>query len=183
MSDDLVRDRVGLIQLHLEYTETHRVHRRRSGSNRTTSTVGRGDASHVIDSILEKIHEGWTTLDQSRRAELRAKFHERKKYGKRWSQLANALGPGILLICSTKLANAVRGTTVTAKMLDSVIERFTLLNPDAMKVVGIVNPLAACLLENEGFQGIDASKILRQLQCVVSAAGFDEKVQYSTGTV
>lgn len=107
MGDDLVRDRVGLIRLHLEFMETHRVRRHRSSSKRTTSTVGRGDATHVIDRILENIHEGWTTLSQARRAELRAKFHERKKYGKRWSQLANALGPGLLLICSTKLASAV----------------------------------------------------------------------------
>ncbi|KAL4894555.1 hypothetical protein BDV59DRAFT_200893 [Aspergillus ambiguus] len=103
MSDDLVRDRVGLIRLHLEYLET----RHASGSSRTASTVGRGDASQVIDHILENIHEEWVTLDQKRRAGLRAKFHERKKYGKRWFQLANALGPGILLICSTRLANAV----------------------------------------------------------------------------
>ncbi|KAL4977329.1 hypothetical protein BDW66DRAFT_38719 [Aspergillus desertorum] len=168
MSDDLVRDRMGLIRLHLEYTEMHRLRRHASSSsgNRTTSTVGRGDASHVIDRILENIHEGWSTLDQTRRAELRAKFHERKKYGKRWSQLADGLGPGILLICSTKLANAVRGTTVTAKMLDAAIERFDLLNPDMVKIIGIVSPLAACLLENKGFRKFETARILRQIQSV-----------------
>jgi hypothetical protein len=107
MDDDAVRTRIALIQLHVEYTEIHQGRRHTSASNRIESTVGRGHASHAIDRILENIHEGWRTLDQRRRAELRAKFHDRKKYGKRWSQLANALGPGILLICSTKLASAV----------------------------------------------------------------------------
>jgi hypothetical protein len=107
MGDDLVRNRIALIQLHLEYTETHQGRRHTSARNRVESTVGRGGASHVIDHILENIHKGWNALDQQRRARLRADFLDRKKYGKRWSQLANALGPGILLICSKKLANAL----------------------------------------------------------------------------
>ena len=107
MGDDAVRNRIALIQLHLEYTEMHQGQRHSSANHRIGSTVGRGHASHAIDRILRNIHEGWKTLDARRRAELRAKFHDRKKYGKRWSQLANALGPGILLICSAKLASAV----------------------------------------------------------------------------
>jgi len=107
MSDDLVRSRIALIQLHLEYIGIHQGQRHRPSGNSNGSTVGRGNASQVIDSILENIHKRWKALDQRRRAELRAKFHERKKYGKRWFQLASGLGPGILLICSTKLANAV----------------------------------------------------------------------------
>ncbi|KAL2817754.1 hypothetical protein BDW59DRAFT_152448 [Aspergillus cavernicola] len=169
MSDDIVRDRVGLIQLHREYSETHQGRRYTPASNnRIASTVGRGDASRVIDCILENIHEGWTTLGQRRRTELRAKFHERKKYGKRWFQLASALGPGILLICSTKLANAVRGTTVTAKMLDAVIERLKLLFPDSVKAIGIVSPLASSLMENKGFRDFQAASILNQLRSVLS---------------
>ncbi|KAL4956318.1 hypothetical protein BDW69DRAFT_181716 [Aspergillus filifer] len=164
MGDDLVRDRVGLIQLHLEYTETHRGRRRSSGSDRTTSTVGRGDASHIIDCILKSIHEGWAEMDQKRRAELRAKFHEKKKHGKRWFQVVNALGPGILLICSTRLATAVRSTTITAKMLDSAMDQFKLLDPIAVKILELVGPLAACLLKNDGYQGFEAVSILRQLQ-------------------
>lgn len=107
MNDDVVRNRFALIQLHLVYTETHEERRNSLPSTRSSSTVGRGDASAVIDLILENIHEGWTTLDHRRQTALRAKFHERKKCGKRWSQLAQALGPGILLTCSAKLANAV----------------------------------------------------------------------------
>jgi len=107
MGGDLVRSRVALIRLHLEYTEIQQGRGSTSASNRVESTVGRGYASHAIDHILNNVHEGWNTFDQRRRAELRAKFHDRNKYGKRWSQLANALGSGILLICSTKLASAV----------------------------------------------------------------------------
>ncbi|KAL1872680.1 hypothetical protein Daus18300_004226 [Diaporthe australafricana] len=175
MSDDVVRNRIALIQLHLEYTQTHETMRRRnsssspgagggSGSGKTASTVGRGDASHVIDRILENTHGEWEALDQRRRAELRAKFHDRKKYGKRWSQLADALGPGILLVCATRLANAVRSTTVTAKMLEDTIERIKVLDPDTMNVIGVVSPLAECLLKNERFEHSEVVKVLRQLQ-------------------
>ncbi|RDW89919.1 uncharacterized protein DSM5745_01694 [Aspergillus mulundensis] len=170
MSDDLVRDRMGLIRLHLEYIETHRAHRGRhasganTGSTRPPSTVGRGNASQVIDLILKSIHEEWNTLDETRRAELRAKFHERKKYGKRWSQLTDALGPGILLICSTKLASAVRGTAVTARMLDAVIERFDRMDPAMVKVTSIVSPLAAALLENKGFAEFETATMMHQIQ-------------------
>lgn len=107
MGDDMVRNRIALIQLHLEYTGIQQGQRLTSPSTRIESTVGRGYASQAIDRILENIHEGWATLTPRRRAELRARFHDRKKYGKRWSQLATALGPGVLLICSTKLASAV----------------------------------------------------------------------------
>ncbi|POS74646.1 hypothetical protein DHEL01_v206953 [Diaporthe helianthi] len=141
MGDDVVRNRIALIQLHLEYTQTHEAMRRRNSSSsaggKTASTVGRGDASQVIDRILESTHGEWDALDQRRRAELRAKFHDRKKYRKHWSQLADALGPGILLVCATRLANAVRSTTVTAKMLEDTIERIKIIDPETMKVIGI----------------------------------------------
>ena len=107
MGDDMVRNRIALIQLHLEYTGIQQGQRLNSPSTRIESTVGRGYASQAIDRILENIHDGWPTLTPRRRAELRARFHDRKKYGKRWAQLATALGPGILLVCSTKLASAV----------------------------------------------------------------------------
>lgn len=107
ISSDLVRNRMALIQLHLEFTELHQVHRQTPTSNRTTSTRGRGEASHAIDHILKSLHKDWDRLGQKQQAQLRLEFHNKKKYGKRWDQLADALGPGILLICSTKLANAV----------------------------------------------------------------------------
>jgi len=55
-------------------------------------------------------------------------------------------------------------------MLDSLIDRFTLTNLDSMKVINIVNPLAACLLQNEGYRDLDASTILHQLQSAVPQA-------------
>ena len=107
MGDDVVRNRIALIELHLEYMGVQQGQRQKSPNNRIESTVGRGYASQAIDGILEKIHRDWGTVSQRRRAELRATFHGRKKHGKRWFQLTNALGPGILLICSAKLASAV----------------------------------------------------------------------------
>lgn len=107
MSDDELRNRIALVQLHLEYTRLYEGGRRQGGAS-TSSTRGRGDASHVIDRILESTHRmQWSELAHRRRCALRAKFHDRKRYGKRWAQLADALGPGILLVCAPKLANAM----------------------------------------------------------------------------
>ncbi|KAK2048029.1 hypothetical protein LZ31DRAFT_550723 [Colletotrichum somersetense] len=166
MSTDLVRNRMALIQLHLEYTETHKQRRQASSGDRATSTRGRGEASHVIDHILKNIHEGWEALDQRRRTELRVRFHDRKKYGKRWAQIATALGPGILLICSTKLANAVRSTVITKRMLESVIETVCALESSTVKIIRIVSPLAECLLKNERFDQFDVDDILREIRCL-----------------
>ncbi|KAK8053071.1 hypothetical protein PG996_012372 [Apiospora saccharicola] len=107
MEHDMIRSRMALIQLHLEYTQMHEALRRPESDVVSTSTVGRGGSSHVIDRILNSIHEGWEALDQQRQAELRGKFHYRKKCGKRWAQLADALGRSILLLASAKLASAV----------------------------------------------------------------------------
>ncbi|CAN8097032.1 unnamed protein product [Discula destructiva] len=160
MSDDVLRNRIALIQLHLEYTRTHE---RRCQS--ASSTRGRGDASHIIDRILESTHrEEWAELDQRRRADLRAKFHDQKRYGKRWAQLADALGPGILLVCATRLANAIKSTTVTAKMLQDVIERIKVSDPATVNIIAIVTPLAKCLLNNERFQQAEVVEVLRQLK-------------------
>lgn len=99
MTDDDIRSRVALIRLHLEYTKAF------ERQKTTETTVGRGGASVIIDTTLESIHKDWATLDRKRKADLRAKFHDNKRYGKRWLLLSSGLGPSILLLCSQKVAN------------------------------------------------------------------------------
>lgn len=107
LSDDSVANRIALIQLHLEYAILYDQQHSQPAEIRSRSSVGRGNASRVIDSILENIHDDWHDLTQAKRSETRAKFHERKKYGKRWLQLVDGLGPGVLLVCSPRVANTV----------------------------------------------------------------------------
>lgn len=107
IGQDMIRSRMALVQLHLEYTRTHEVRQHAESHVISPSTVGRGSSSHVIDRILQSIHNDWDVLDQKRHSELRGKFHYRKKCGKRWAQLADTLGRGILLLSSAKLASAV----------------------------------------------------------------------------
>lgn len=40
-----------------------------------------------------------------KKSDLRSKFHDRKRFGKRWSLLTDALGIGVLLVCSSRIAN------------------------------------------------------------------------------
>ncbi|KAK7932037.1 hypothetical protein PG985_002749 [Apiospora marii] len=107
MGHDMIRSRMALVQLHLEYTRMHEALRGLESNVTSPSTVGRGGSSRVIDGILQIIHNDWASLDQQRLSELRGKFHYRKKCGKRWAQLADMLGRGILLFSSAKLASAV----------------------------------------------------------------------------
>ena len=103
MEDDVIRSRMALIRLHLEYLRTCESWQTRRGKGR----IGRGDATCIIDHILQKTHPDWPTLSKTQCSTLRARFHERKRYGKRWAVLADELGKSILFLCSPKVAAIV----------------------------------------------------------------------------
>lgn len=121
-TDDAIRSRIALIWLHSEYAggiakgrrrrhsgaHTAALHYQRPAgeySNTTTTGVGRGESTMIIDGILGNIHPEWHGLGDEGRTELRARFHNRKRYGKRWQLLVSTMGPSILFLCSQKLAN------------------------------------------------------------------------------
>ena len=103
MVDDAIRNRMALIRLHLEYTKAYE----RQSQIGQAKTIGRGGASVIIDTILESIHNEWRNFDGKRKSDLRVRFHDRKRYGKRWLLLSDTLGPSILFVCSSKMANMV----------------------------------------------------------------------------
>ena len=103
MGDDMIRSRMALIRLHLEYQRTCESWQARRGKGR----IGRGDATSIIDHILQKAHHDWPKLSKTQCSTLRARFHERKRYGKRWAVLADGLGKSILFLCSPKVAAIV----------------------------------------------------------------------------
>ena len=103
MTDDAIRNRMALIRLHLEYTKAYE----RQSQIGQVKTIGRGGASVIIDTILASIHNEWRTFDHKRKSDLRVRFHDRKRYGKRWLLLSDTLGPSILFVCSSKMANMV----------------------------------------------------------------------------
>ena len=57
-----------------------------------------------------------------------------------------------------------KSATATAKTLDTVVERIKLLNPDAVKILGVLNPLASCLLRDQDFNKFEVAGILHQLR-------------------
>ena len=69
--------------------------------------IGRGDASAMLDNILSNMHPDWDMYEARRKSELRAKFHDERRYGKRWSILVASLGPSILFLCNPQLAKMV----------------------------------------------------------------------------
>ena len=104
IEDDVIRSRMALIRLHLEYLRTCESWRTRRGKGRR---IGRGDSTCIIDHILRKTHHDWPMLSKAQCSRLRARFHERKRYGKRWAVLADGLGKSILFLCSPKVAAMV----------------------------------------------------------------------------
>lgn len=112
IGDDPIRSRIAMIFLHLEYEKSYCGWKiQNSRRPRIATRVGRGNASSMIDNILANTHPEWRTSDARGKAELRANFHDRKRYGKRWLILVNALGPAILVLSSSKFAGMMYGCT------------------------------------------------------------------------
>lgn len=103
MRDDQIRNRVAVVMLHMAYEQAC-FEWRRPGSQPRHSK-GRGDASRVIDEILEARHDDWHQAERKR--QLRSRFHDKKRFGKRWLSLARVLGMGIFLVCSSRVASVV----------------------------------------------------------------------------
>lgn len=102
MSEDAIRSRMAMVTLHLEYENTWKT--KPSKPNGASTSVGRGHTSSIIDRILESVHKNWAECEPRERAALRTKFHEWKRFGKRWWQLASILGPSIMLLSSARFA-------------------------------------------------------------------------------
>ncbi|PYI11209.1 hypothetical protein BO78DRAFT_303817 [Aspergillus sclerotiicarbonarius CBS 121057] len=152
---------MALIRLYQEYEkicESGKKHKRRPSLG-----VGRSDASRIIDEILQSHHRDWDMLDDRKRSALRASFHERKRYGKRWSLVVDGLGYGGILLCSQRMVNMIHNSSVTLKTLDAVIKDIRSYHPDVMHILDMVKPLADDLL-GRGRISCDASGILRKIQ-------------------
>ncbi|KAJ5175695.1 uncharacterized protein N7482_001572 [Penicillium canariense] len=103
MADDQIRNRVAMVMLHTSYNLACQEWKM-SGSQKPKGK-GRGDTSSVIDDILEDMHSDWDEND--RKKHLRSRFHDKKRFGKRWLVLGDAVGMGILIACSPKIASIV----------------------------------------------------------------------------
>ncbi|KAM3427567.1 hypothetical protein MY4824_009357 [Beauveria thailandica] len=101
--DDCLRSRIALVELHREYERTCAAGR----NSLNERGVGCGISSSVIDLILGQIHQDWDALDDVQRKARRARFHNHKRYGKRWTILADSLGKAILILCSPTVARIV----------------------------------------------------------------------------
>lgn len=114
MGGDQIRSRMAMISLHLEYEKIYCEWKAQNQNKPKIATrVGRGETSSMIDNILANIHPEWKTSDDRGKAELRGSFHDRKRYGKRWWILVKTLGPGILVLCSSKFAGLMYAYTLT----------------------------------------------------------------------
>lgn len=105
MGDDAIRSRMAMVMLHLEYEKACLTWKSRtSTSEKPITGVGRGGISCLIDDIISNTYPEWASANSQRKSEMRAKFHDRKRYGKRWWMLVEPLGPSILILCSSKFA-------------------------------------------------------------------------------
>ena len=110
IDQDPIRRNVALVLLESKYKnalEDWTSRKSLAKRKQPASTVGRGEASDMIDDMLSNMHTDWNTMAAAERAELRAKFHNAKRYGKRWLIMVERLGPGILFIFSGQLCKMV----------------------------------------------------------------------------
>ncbi|KAG5951669.1 hypothetical protein E4U53_002539 [Claviceps sorghi] len=167
MRDDAIRGRMVMVLLHLEFEKMY--HDWRSGRVKLAGPVtsmGRGNISAVIDSILEKAHPEWCLADSKQRAAFRAKFHNRKRHGKRWWMLMDALGPSVLLLCSSRFAGAMKNTTVTASMIQALPAAIQNYEPKVTQVLNVVNPIAKSLFHDRGYRTHAVDDVLRQVKAL-----------------
>lgn len=109
MMHDPIRKRAASVLLDAKYKQAldEWQSQKKSENHKASIGVGRGDASAMIDNILQNRHSDWDTYDSRQRSDLRAKFHDEKRYGRRWAIFVAALGPSILFLCSAQLARTV----------------------------------------------------------------------------
>lgn len=105
---DAIRSRMVMALLHLEFENMYQDWKSgRVELAEPVTSMGRGNISAVIDTILEKAHPEWLFADAKQKAEFRAQFHNRKRHGKRWWMLMDALGPSVMILCSSRFAGAM----------------------------------------------------------------------------
>ncbi|KAH8803005.1 hypothetical protein F5884DRAFT_756307 [Xylogone sp. PMI_703] len=161
--DNPIRQRIALILLHTVYEVAYNEWKMRPERRKEMTSIGRGGASQMIDHILERIHSGWSRFDAKVRSELRAKFHYRKRFGKRWWILSNGLGPSIVLLCSSDLSTAIRNTSVTIGALEELIHTVKICQPVAMNVLKLLDPVAESLYADNSYDKDQLQDILRNI--------------------
>ncbi|KAB8226790.1 uncharacterized protein BDW43DRAFT_305077 [Aspergillus alliaceus] len=159
MDDDSIRNRAALVQLHTEYQNIIQ-----AGHEQSLTRRGRGYASLIIDNLLEEIHHDWASSDEQQRSKLRALFHNRKRFGKRWTLLTQHLGSGILFLCSHKLESMVKDTAVTVQCLGQVSNSIANSSQDIIKLLHLLDPLANSLVQNNNYCRHNINIILDYLQ-------------------
>lgn len=66
-------------------------------------TRGVDPRTRTIDAILEYFFLDWNTINKDVKEKRRSQFHNEKKAGKRWCELVQYLGEGILVICGKEM--------------------------------------------------------------------------------
>ncbi|KFX96097.1 hypothetical protein O988_05481 [Pseudogymnoascus sp. VKM F-3808] len=152
MADDPVRSRMASIVLHREFHAACLMLKGKGSAQKSTaisSQRGRGLATPVIDYTLRRIYKDFDRLPSLRQKELRAEFHDNKRFGKRWERLANSIGYGILIVCSKSVNAVIKKTTFTDAMLDGLA--YTVRNhmPDCAGLITELDQPAISLLNNK----------------------------------
>ncbi|KAH8432849.1 uncharacterized protein LDX57_010479 [Aspergillus melleus] len=174
MGDDPIRNRAALIQLHTEYENINQTEECGDGPTRR----GRGHASLIVDRLLDEIHPEWSTCDEQRRSNLRARFHNRKRFGKRWAVLTRHLGPAVLFLCSRKLEKMVKNTVVTVQFLEQISEHIAGNCPDVVELLNTLNPLATDLIQNRDLNAHNINSTIEYLWRGHSEGLYDSGLGY-----
>ncbi|KAF4955748.1 hypothetical protein FGADI_4319 [Fusarium gaditjirri] len=151
MKDDQILNRVAVVMLHTAYEQACQEWRHAGAHQRKGR--GRGDATTVIDEILSELHQDWDDGDKKRYH--RSRFHDKKRFGKRWLVLIKSFGIGVLLSSSQRLASAV-------DMLQALVYCIRQSQAKQLLVLELLNPIATLLVEGGRYEGIDPDRVISE---------------------
>ncbi|KAF5715718.1 ATP-dependent DNA helicase PIF1 [Fusarium mundagurra] len=175
MKDDQILNRVAVVMLHTAYEQACQEWRH-AGAHQCKRR-GRGDATTVIDEILSELHDDWDVGDKKRCH--RSRFHDKKRFGKRWLVLIKSLGIGILLSSSQRLASAVHTTLFTGDMLQALVYCIRQSQAKQLLILELLNPIATLLVEGGRYEGIDPDRVISEVRALNSLTSSELKADAS----
>ncbi|RAL06508.1 uncharacterized protein BO97DRAFT_401802 [Aspergillus homomorphus CBS 101889] len=97
-----------LVRVRLCYWHDEQIKALRANSSSRQADQGVGLETEAADMLLRNAYVEWEQFSEQTKQNVRDRFHARKRVGRRWCELAQFLGPGILITCGANMDTQIR---------------------------------------------------------------------------